>query len=71
MNLAYVIHMPFKNSAILVEVVICPENAETFFFEAILSLLSHTVVLTLRNVAYYGGQDSRLLSRLPLLGRAA
>ena len=52
MNLAYVIHMPFKNSAILVEVVIGPENAETIFFAAISSLLSHAVVLTLCNVAY-------------------
>ena len=33
-------------------VVIFPENAEMFFFEAISPPLSHTVVLTLCNVAY-------------------
>ena len=33
-------------------VVICPENAEMFFFEVISPPLSHTVALTLCNVAY-------------------
>ena len=33
-------------------VVICPENAETFFFETISPPLGYKLILSLRNVAY-------------------